>query len=112
MRRCMHILEPHAEIQSIPYFSVSRCNGHYGRDLVRFHAEDNQILLADVGDTTGRCDGRDDHLAVFQQRKTVLDNARQMRAAGDDPHILARMGKFGRQEAADRASADYADLHE
>lgn len=51
-------------------------------------------------------------LAFFQQRKTVLDNARQMRAAGNDAHILARMGKFGRQQAADRASTDYAYLHE
>ena len=85
---------------------------HYGRDLVRLHAEDDQILLANVGDTIGRRDGRDDLLAFFQKRKTVLDNARQMRAAGDDTHILARMGKFGRQEAADRASADYANLHE
>ena len=30
MRRCMHIMEPHGEIQSIPYFSVSRCNGFEG----------------------------------------------------------------------------------
>jgi hypothetical protein len=35
-----------------------------------------------------------------------------MRAAGDDAHILASMGKFGGQEAADRASADYAYPHE
>ena len=71
---------------------------YYRRNLVRLHAEDNQVLLADAGDTITRRYARNDLLAFFQQRKTVLDNAHQMRAAGNDAHILTRMGKFGKKK--------------
>jgi hypothetical protein len=35
-----------------------------------------------------------------------------MHTSRDDAYTLARMGKFSRQEAANRASADYAYSHE
>ena len=36
---------------------------------MRLHAEDNQVLLADAGDTITRRDARNDLLAFFQQRR-------------------------------------------
>jgi hypothetical protein len=38
---------------------------HYRGDLMCLHAEDDQVLLADAGDTITRRDARDDLLAFF-----------------------------------------------
>ena len=79
-------------------------------DLMRLHAENDQILLANVGNSIARLDAGDEFLAFFDQRQSV-PHSRKMRASDDDAHVLARTGKFGGQQAADRAGANYANLH-
>src|ERR1700730_1413287 len=78
---------------------------------MRLHAENDQILLANVGNSIARLDASDEFLAFFDQGQSVPHNSRKMRASDDDAHVLACTGKFGGQQAADRAGANYANLH-
>jgi hypothetical protein len=80
-------------------------------DLMRLHAENDQILLANVGNSIARLDAADEFPAFFDQGQSVPHNSRKMRASGDDAHVLACTGKFGGQQAADRAGANYANIH-
>jgi hypothetical protein len=66
-------------------------------DLMRLHAENDQILLANVRNSIARLDGGDEFPAFFDQRQSVPHNSRKMRASDDDAHVLARTGKFGSQ---------------
>ena len=84
---------------------------HDGGDLMGLHAEDDQVLLAGVGDAVRSLDARDDLAAVLDQNETILNDARKMSAPRDHADVLAGMGELRRQQTAYRASADHAYSH-
>ena len=81
------------------------------RDLMRLHAEDDEIGLAKIGDALARGDARDDLPALLFQHEAALADGGKVGPPRDDADLLARRGEPGRQQAADRPDADHANLH-
>ena len=78
---------------------------------MRLHREDDDILLAGIGRLVDRLHLRGLDLAVMPlELEPVLLDRGEMRALVDDGDVLARERKLGRQQAADGAGADHADL--
>ena len=80
-------------------------------DLMRLHAENDEILRPHFGDLVGREDTRGDAVALLLKDKAIGANGGQMRPARDHADLFPGMGKFGGQQAANRPRADHADLH-
>jgi hypothetical protein len=91
-------------MSSIPGLISWKTTALHG-DFMRLHAEDNRILFANIGYTIVRRYARDNFRAFFNQTKAGLDDPRRMGASCEDAQALTRMGKFGCQKAADRASS-------
>ena len=79
-------------------------------DLVRLQRQDHVVLHARLGrvfDAARACDAA---LAVDQQRHAVRLHRRQVRAARDQRHVLARERELRAEVAADRARSIDGDL--
>ena len=85
--------------------------GRDGGNLVRLHAQHDQIGLAEFGDAIARSYASDDVLSPPSKYQAVLANGLQLRAARDDADLFAGLGELGGQQAADGARADHAYLH-
>ena len=74
---------------------------HDGGDLMRLHAENDEILRADIGDTIRGFDLRDGFLVAFNQFQAVGVDRCEMRPAGDDADFFAGIGELRREQAAE-----------
>ena len=86
---------------------------HDGRDLMRLHAEDHDILRSGLGQARGRLDARRDAVGAVghPEPHAARPDRLQVRAARDERDVLARQRELDADVAADRTGADDAEFH-
>ena len=84
---------------------VVNWTARHGGNLVRFHAQHDQVGLAEIGDAVARGYAGDDVLVLLPKDQAVLANGLQLRPARDDADLFTGLGELGGQQAADGARA-------
>src|SRR5207253_10395636 len=86
--------------------------GDDGGNLMRLHAEDDELLCAGLGNLVGGSNARHDLTAVLldQLQAVGLDGC-EMRTACDHADLFARLLQLGCEQTADGARADNANPH-
>ena len=84
---------------------------HHLIEEMRLHRQHDDVLLAGLGRLVDGLHFGGVHLAVMPlELEAVFLDRREVCALVDDGDVLARERKLGRQQAADGARADHADL--
>ena len=86
---------------------------HDRRDLMRFHAEDHDVVGPGFSQARGRLDARCDVIGAVGHGEPHAPGPDrfEVRTARDERDVLARGGELDTDVAADRTGADDAEFH-